>query len=170
MSGDGRTDFTALYRDLREPILALCRNIVGDAAEAEDALQETFLAVYHALPRFRGESKPSTWVYRIAIRTALRQASRFRRRSMEPLTADPPAAVSGDPAEARELSERLDAAMARLPVEHRTVLSLFSVEGLAHEEIATILGIPIGTVWSRLHTARKKLRKILAINPATIRK
>lgn len=153
--------FTTLFERLRGPVLALCRQLMGDAADAEDALQETFVAVHAGLPRFRGEARLSTWVYRIAIRTTARQRARRGRRAAEPLVVDPPAPAS-DAALSAERRELLDRAMARLSAEQRAVLSLFSLDGLSHAEVAEILGIPIGTVWSRLHAARQRLLGLLA--------
>src|SRR5690348_6788496 len=86
----GALRFEALYQTLAAPVGKLCLNVCGDRAAAEDAVQETFLAVHRALPAFRGECKPSTWVYRIALRAALK--ARARRAGSElPLseTADP---------------------------------------------------------------------------------
>jgi RNA polymerase sigma-70 factor (ECF subfamily) len=150
------------FRRLRDPVLFLCRNLLGDAAEAEDAVQEVFVAVYDGLARFRGDARLSTWVYRIAIRVALRHRCRRRRNKTEPLLVEPAARHAPDPIEARELRDQLGQAMAALSVEHRVVLTLFSVEGLPHAEIAKVLGIPVGTVWSRLHLARTRLRALLS--------
>lgn len=150
--------FAELFERFREPLLSLCLNMTGSWADAEDALQETFVAVHRALPAFRGDSKLSTWLYRIAIRTALR----LRRRKPVVLEATPEQVVaSGDPGEREELSRELEGAMARLSPEHRIVLSLFAIDGLSQEEVALVLGIPVGTVWSRLHTARKRLAGLL---------
>jgi RNA polymerase sigma-70 factor (ECF subfamily) len=148
-----------IFRRLRAPVLALCLHLTADRAEAEDAMQEVFLSVHRSLPGFRGDSRLATWVYRISIRAALRM--RARRLRAEPLEIDPPAREQRDPAIAREESERLFAAIASLPAQHRVVLALFALEGLSHRDIADTLGIPEGTVWSRLHTARKTLAEKL---------
>jgi RNA polymerase sigma-70 factor (ECF subfamily) len=147
--------FDHLFRALREPVLALCLHLAGRRADAEDALQETFLAVHRALPRFRGEARLSTWVYRIAVRAALR--ARARRREGPAVDPETPGGGGAADLEARVEARRLQGAMARLPAEHRVVLSLFALEGLSHRHIAEVLGVPEGTVWSRLHGARKRL-------------
>jgi RNA polymerase sigma-70 factor, ECF subfamily len=147
--------FRALFEAYRAPVLALCLHLTGTSADAEDATQEIFLAVHSALPRFRGESRLTTWIYRIALRTALR--TRARRRPSEPLDPELPGAGGEEAMGARLDARRLAAALARLPAEQRAVLSLFALEGLGHREIADILGVPEGTVWSRLHGARKRL-------------
>lgn len=153
----------ALLEHFHAPIFRLCLHLTGNRADAEDALQETLLALHRALPGFRGESQLSTWAYRIALRVALQVRAR-RPSHTQPLEEGsealrfPDGSVPPDRlAAARQESSRLLAAMARLSAEHRAVLSLFALEGLSHAQIAAVLGIPEGTVWSRLHLARKKL-------------
>jgi len=146
--------FNELFEAFRGPVLALCFHLTGSRTDAEDATQEVFLIVFKGLAGFRGESSLSTWIYRIAIRTAFR--TRARRPRTEPLVVDPPGDAT-DPALEREKGSRLRTALTRLSAEHRTVLALFALDGLSHREIASTLGIPEGTVWSRLHLARKKL-------------
>lgn len=144
-----------LFRALREPVLALCLHLTGRRADAEDALQETFLAAHRHLAAFRGEAQLSTWLYRIALRAALRARARHPRAGeLDPETPGP---GGEDALAARIEARRVEAAMGRLPAEHRIVLSLFAVEGLSHRQIAEVLGVPEGTVWSRLHAARKRL-------------
>ena len=134
-------------------LLALCLHLCGNAADAEDALQETLLALHVA--RFRGESSVETFAYRVALRIALRIKSR-RRQAGEP--CGEPAASGAGAIEAAADAAKVLRAMARLPTEQRAVLSLFALEGLKHKEIAEVLGVPEGTVWSRLHAARKRLQ------------
>lgn len=156
--------FEALYRAYERPVLKLCWHLTGSRAEAEDALQETFLAVYRALPEFRGEARLGTWIHRIAVRVALRLRAR---RPSPPTDAPPAPARLDETVMAREESARLLQAMQRLSADHRTVLSLFALDGLGHQEIADILGVPEGTIWSRLHLARKRLAQLLEEKPAS---
>lgn len=149
-----QSEFETIFETYRNRVLGLCLHLVGNAADAEDAAQEALLAVYHGLPGFRGESLLSTWIYRITLRTALR--IRARRPRTVPLEFEP-SREPRDPALDRERSRQVHEALARLTAEHRGVLALFSLDGLSHREIAETLGIPEGTVWSRLHLARKKL-------------
>ncbi|MBI4577800.1 MAG: RNA polymerase sigma factor [Planctomycetes bacterium] len=158
---DREAAFAEVFQGLREPVLALCLNVTGERGEAEDALQETFLAVARGLPAFRGDARLTTWVYRIAIRAALRVRSRRRRTTFAPLEWDPPAPCAPDPLLGEELRARVAEAMGRLPAEHRVVLSLAALEGLPHADIAEVLGVPVGTVWSRLHAARTRLAAAL---------
>lgn len=147
--------FDELFASLREQVFAVCLHVTGNAADADDALQETFLAVHAGLAKFRGEARLSTWVHRIAIRASIRVRAR-RRPAADVHEVDPPAR-GPDPVASREMGERIAAAMNRLSAEHRVVISLFAVDELGHAQIAEILGIPEGTVWSRLHAARKRL-------------
>jgi RNA polymerase sigma-70 factor (ECF subfamily) len=157
-----RLSFEAIVRQHREKILGVCMNIVGDRALAEDATQETFWAAYRALPRFRGDSSLSTWLYRIAIHASLRERSRRTRMEVTlPTVIDIAESRHDETMTARLDHSRVMRAAARLPAEQRTVLALFAVDGLTHAEIANILAIPEGTVWSRLHQARKRLRQTI---------
>lgn len=159
-SGAGQEQAVAeLFRVYRNPVLALCRSITLHPADAEDALQEVFVAVHRALGRFRGESRLSTWLYRVAIRTALEVKS--RRRRAEPLDHALPGREEERQLLARDEARKLPAAIALLPAAHRVVLSLFALDGLTHREIAGILGVPEGTVWSRLNAARRRLAEEL---------
>lgn len=151
---------TELFREHHAKLLALCLHLTGNKADAEDALQEAFISAARAIDGFRGEAKLSTWIYRIAIREALRQKSRSRARSTELLD---PAIGGDDPRKRFEQRDELQRALAQLGAEHRTVICLFAIDGLTHKEIAEILNLPEGTIWSRLHTARKKLAAALSL-------
>ena len=152
--------FEEVFAETHGRVLGLCFHLTGNRPDAEDAAQDTFFAVHKALSAFRGDCRVSTWVYRIAIRAALR--AKARRPPAEPLEFEP-AVEARDPALDRERSGQIRRALTRLSFEHRTVLALFSLDGLSHREIAATLGIPEGTVWSRLHLARKKLAAELEI-------
>jgi RNA polymerase sigma-70 factor (ECF subfamily) len=161
--------FGELFTEYRARVFALCFHLVGHAADAEDALQETFFAVHRGLPGFRGEAHLSTWIYRIALRVALRVKSRRPKHEANDRgnPAAEPAVTPEDPVIARERRADLTAALGRLPAEQQTVLSLFAVEGIPQKEIAAILGIPEGTVWSRLSAARRRLAAELARKAAS---
>ncbi|MFP2957684.1 RNA polymerase sigma factor [Myxococcus sp. 1LA] len=152
-----------LYEGLSDKLYALCLGITRDPSDARDAVQETFLSIQRSLPQFRGDAQLSTWAYRIAVRAAVAARTRRERHCGDAVDAevvDPRARVE-ETVELRERQRRLDAAMHALSLEHRTVLSLFALEGLSHAQIASVLGIPEGTVWSRLHLARKRLAAAL---------
>ncbi len=159
-NGSTEASFEAVFEESRRRVLGLCLHLTGNREDAEDAAQETFLAVHKSLSRFRGDCRISTWVYRIAIRAALRVKA--KRAATESLDVEPSSSPA-DPALEKERASQLRRALSRLTFEHRTVLALFSLDGLSHREIAKTLGIPEGTVWSRLHLARKKLEAELKL-------
>ena len=165
--------FDEVYRDLREQILSLGFRMTGRREDAEDVLQETFLLVHRHLPKFRGDSKVSTWVYRIATRVALELRKRRGDRNHVALDSehatDLPAPVASDPLQSTEEVERIRRALQSLSPSQNAVLSLLATEGLTPAEVAVILGVPEGTVWSRACNARRTLReKLCGICSATI--
>lgn len=154
-----------IYEALRPRVFRVCLQLCGERTLAEDAMQNAFLAAFRGLRSFRGESQLSTWIYRVAIREAL--ALRARR----PPPGDSEDAAQALPSDAAPLDAQIAArqqaravqvAFRTLSAEHQAVLSLFAVEGLKHRQIAEVLGIPEGTVWYRLHEARRTLRERVA--------
>jgi RNA polymerase sigma-70 factor, ECF subfamily len=156
MEATSRPTLEDVFRDHHAAVASLCRSLCRSQADADDAVQETFLAVHFALPSFRGHAQLSTWIHRIALRCAL--AVRTKRGLVA--AADEDERVS-EPHGQSDARLTLDRALARLPADHRAVLALFAVEGLSHREIAEILNVPEGTVWSRLHHARRRLIELL---------
>jgi RNA polymerase sigma-70 factor (ECF subfamily) len=148
--------FEQIFHVHRGRVFALCQRLCGNRALAEDAFQETFLDVYRGLRGFRGEAQLGTWIYRIAMRTALRLRARTPA-PVEPEAEPADGTAPLDALDARARARRVQAAIDALPAEQRTVIALFAVDGLSHGEIAEILGVPEGTVWSRLHKARKAI-------------
>ena len=156
-----RRAMEALYHQYKRRVFGLCHRIVGPV-EAEEVAQDVFVRVFRGLANFRGESQLGTWVYRLAVNAALTHVGKQRRRGEvgddEVLSqvAAPPA-VERDP----RLSDRVEAAMARLPAGYRAILVLHDVEGLSHEECAAIMDCRVGTSKSQLHKARAKMRDLL---------
>jgi RNA polymerase sigma-70 factor (ECF subfamily) len=155
--------FRQVYEHCAEGVYRFLHRMLGDAAAAEDALQETFLRVLGALGRFEpdGPAPLVHWVLTIARRVALtREVSgqRARRRDQVVFQAAPP---SVPPDEAGELRQALQDALEALPPEQRSVFVLREGEGLSYEEIAAIEGVDLGTVKSRLHRARLALQERL---------
>lgn len=161
----GGYSFDEVYRDLREQILSVALRMTGQRDDAEDVLQETFLLVHHHLPKFRGDSEVSTWVYRIATRLALAHNKRRQTRNRVTTAAehavDVAAPDSPDAVQSTEEVERIRKAMRSLSPSHNMVLSLMAVDGLSPAQVAEIIGVPEGTVWSRACHARRKLREKL---------
>jgi len=150
----------ALYHQYKRRVFGLCHQIAG-AADAEEVAQEVFVRVFRGLPTFRGDSQLGTWIYRLAVNAALSYvAKRGRRGEIGDEDLDRVAApedVRRDP----RLSEKVEAAMARLPAGYRAILTLHDVEGLSHEECAEILDCRVGTSKSQLHKARARMREFL---------
>ncbi len=145
--------------------------IVGDEADARDATQETFVAAWRRIGSLRETDRFDAWLQRIAVNAArMTLRARGRRRVREipsgdvaSLAALASASASDDRSAIVERSDadRLGVALARLPVDQRTILVLHHLEGHAVAELAEILEIPAGTVKSRLHTARRALEAAL---------
>jgi RNA polymerase sigma factor (sigma-70 family) len=150
-----RGDALALDRlldELAPYVRRLCARIAP--AAADDATQESLLAIFQALPSLRAPEAIITWVRSVTVRTAVRFA---RRHDLEVAA---PETIMGRSACSLEGLVDIDDALARLPVSQRVVLVLRTREGLSEQEIATTLGIPKGTVKSRLHRARAAFREV----------
>ena len=173
-SGDPAA-FARLVRLHEGMVFNLSARLLGDPEEARDVAQEVFLQVYRMLARFEGRSRLKTWIYRIAVNQC-HNRRRFwhrRRRDREEaldeglVTAEAPAARAAagpgpyEEARLRERARRVQAALLQLSFEHRSVLVLREVEGLTCEEVARVLGVPEGTVKSRLSRAREAMRQRL---------
>lgn len=148
-----------LYRRHADRVYAVARRLAGDDALAEDWAQEAWLRAIRALPGFRGDSRFSTWLHRIAVNCALygeRGRQRLRMREA-PLPDAHPAAKQDLPLVRMQLQRAID----RLPEGMRRVLVLHDVEGYTHEEIGELLGVAPGTCKSQLFKARAKMRAML---------
>ncbi|MHC4715145.1 MAG: sigma-70 family RNA polymerase sigma factor [Planctomycetota bacterium] len=169
--------FAALVVRYQDRIYNLAYRMLGHADDAADVAQDTFLAAWEGLARFRGESALYTWLYRIAVNKALgrrRAASVSREYAVdgESSLLEVAADCSSAPEEVAEVRERavvVQRAVSALEEDLRAVVVLKDVEGLEYEEIAEILAIPLGTVKSRLHrarlTLRGSLRRLLQVAP-----
>lgn len=164
--------FDDLVLRYRERIWSVIYNLTANREDASDLTQDTFIKAFQAINRFQGQSAFFTWLYRIAVNSTLNylQKAKLRRffslekiRDEEPVAdlldqlADP-GASSDRAACLSELQLKLNEAMQKLSIKHRTVVTLFEIEGLSHEEIAEITGTSIGTVRSRLHYAKNLLQ------------
>jgi RNA polymerase sigma-70 factor (ECF subfamily) len=152
--------FTGLVRLHQRRAYIVARSIVMTHEDAEDAVQEGFLRAYQAFDRFDPAQAFGAWLNRIVANAALDLARRKKVRTAEELP-ESMATAFRDPAEDRELNERLEAALAQLPPRARSVIVLHDVEGFTHAEIGELLDIPGGTARSDLHHARQKLRGLL---------
>lgn len=160
--GDRRA-FSQLVRRHREGVVNVVYRMCGDANLADDAAQETFIRAWQHLPGYRPRSPFRNWLYRIATNVA-RDALR-REREMVSLDSVPLANSEQGPeaaVEGKERGDRVRQAVLSLPPASRAVLVLREYEDLSYREIADTLGIPMGTVMSRLNYARNRLRESLA--------
>jgi len=160
--GDRRA-FGELVHRHREGVVNVVYRMCGNANLAEDAAQEAFIRAWQHLANYRPRSPFRNWVYRIATNVALD----LLRRERETLDIDALSLATSDKGpeamvEGKERGERVRQAVLALPPASRAVLVLREYEGLSYREIADTLGIPIGTVMSRLNYARNRLRESLA--------
>jgi len=164
----------ALYHRYKRRVYGLALRIVGPI-DAEEVAQEAFIRIFRGLPKFRGDAALSTWIYRLAVNAALSHRTRRAGARLPTLGNDDgqaDKAIEAQPAEEPApgdavLRARLERALVQLPAGYRTVIVLHDVEGLEHEEIASILRCHVGTSKSQLHKARARLREILAADGIT---
>ncbi len=128
---------------------------------ADDVTQQVFLQVFHKMDQFAGHSKFETWLYRLAMNEALQHLRKERRWNHQPLMHEP---MSEHTSEDEQSDDRdvLEQALSRLEPELRSLFVLREVERLSYREIAEAMGIPEGTVGSRLNRARRELQQHLA--------
>jgi RNA polymerase sigma-70 factor, ECF subfamily len=147
--------FDTLVRHVQPHVWRFLRHLTGDAELAADLTQETLVRVYRGLDGFRFDCRFSTWVFRIARNASVDEvrAAARRRRLLDAVAAQPVARVGAGPGPATELR----AAVSALPVRLREAFVLVEVFGLRYREAATVLGVPEGTVKSRVFHARREL-------------
>lgn len=177
--GDMRA-FRELVERYQRPMAALISRMTDNPDDVDDILQELFIRAWKGLPRFRGDAQFSTWLYRIAVNTTIKHRSRYRSEAAQSISADsltggldtligsdqvqPAPSLDGDPYQAAQRKERetlVRAAVHALPEKQRTVVVLHYFEGHSCEEISKIVGCSLGTVWSRLHYACKRLKGVI---------
>lgn len=163
---DGDRDaFEELVRATYAETFTLAFRLTGDEEDARDVVQEAYLRAFRGLPRFRGEARFTTWMYRITANCAATHLGRGRRHRHDELHEDAPfadehPALSPEArAEATDLRERLVVAVEHLPPKLRAVVVLRDVYDLPHEVIAAELGISESAAKVRLHRARRALRE-----------
>jgi RNA polymerase sigma-70 factor (ECF subfamily) len=168
--GGRREAFGDLVTRYQARLYNAALRLVHSPDDAADVVQDAFLSAYQSLHSFKGDAEFFTWLYRIAFNTAIS----FKRKKRPAVSLDGSTGEGGiepdDPSdyvkpgsaiERTEDERQLAAAIARLSPEHREVLLLKDIDGLKYEDIAELLGVPIGTIRSRLHRARLELRELL---------
>ena len=162
-----RAAFAALLREHQDEVYTLARRLVGDPHMASDVAQEAMIRAWRALPKFRGDARLSTWLYRITVNTAWthkKRAGRHQTTSIDdhlevaaPVGADHPEMAG----ELLELRGRLRLALDDLPDAQREVVVLKDIYGWSHGEIAESMGISVTAAKVRLHRARARLARDL---------
>jgi len=177
LSKDGSLDaFNSLVERYQRAVHNLCLRLLGSPQAAEDATQEAFLSAYRALDRFDGGNVRS-WLLRIAANESKDELRRRKRKdtagSLNQIfdTADVPIELP-DQAESieqlierKELSGQLQAALLAIPFDQRQAIVLSDIYGYRYDEIAIMTATSVGTIKSRIHRGRERLRKVLAVEP-----
>jgi RNA polymerase sigma-70 factor (ECF subfamily) len=162
--------FEELVLKYRDRIYNLCRHMLGNTHDAEDAAQDTFIKAYHNLDNFRPVASFYTWLYRIAVNTCLDYKKKpffkslFKKADNGEEFIDEPASDRPSPEklyESKQIGRALHCSIGKLPSKLRTTIVLKEIEGLSYEEIADILEVSIGTVKSRISRAREELKQHL---------
>lgn len=169
-SGDAAA-FQRLFREHRENVARLVYRMMGSSPDQEDVIQEVFLQVHRSLKDFRGQSRFSTWLYRVTVNVVLmyRRAQRSRPVLVEEVAAAPPVDVRVSPDEQAARRARVDAfrrLLDRLSEKKRTVFVLHELEGMAPTEISKVVDAPVLTVRTRLFYARRELEALLQEEPS----
>jgi RNA polymerase sigma-70 factor (ECF subfamily) len=166
----GRAEaFGTLVERYDRAVYHLAYRTLRDQEEARDAAQEAFFKAYRSLRTFKPGAKFSTWIFAIAYHACCDRLARRKRYSNDELPdrADPSAGPEMQ-AVALDEARRLRAAIEALPEKYRTVITLYHLQGRQYEEIAQVLGIPMGTVKTHLFRAKEQLRRILSQDAAGV--
>ena len=161
--------FAGLVERHRGRVYNVCLRLLGDADDAADAAQDTFVSVLTKLDRFRGDAAFTTWLHRIAVNACYDVARKRRRQPMLRLAGETDAGIEEagppvpDPAEELAGTRDVLAALRAIPEEFRTAVVLADLQDLPYEEIAKVLDVPIGTVKSRVHRGRVALARAMGL-------
>jgi RNA polymerase sigma-70 factor (ECF subfamily) len=174
--------FATIVRLNQQRIFNLVFRMLGNRQEAEDVAQDVFVSAFQVIHTFRGESRLSTWLYRIAINHCknrlkyLKRRSKHRGRPLDDLTDHDMATSDSatgsqyhahiprpdDQVAGQQLEVAIQSQIAALDEEHRALVILRDIQGLSYQEISEVTGLNVGTVKSRLHRARLELKEALA--------
>ena len=169
-AGDQRA-FTDVVRHYDHRLRALAYRLLGDRAAMDDALQEAYVKAFRALPAYRRDAAPGTWLYRITYNACIDELRRRRRRPTTPLDEAHGEVATGPSPEGVALDRSaLSAALAALPPDHRAAVQLVDVEGWDYAGAGQVLGVAPGTGASRLSRARAALRAALAEDDRDLRR
>ena len=155
--------FEELVDHFKNLVFALIARTVPDRSRAEDLAQDVFPRVHRGLPYFRGDARLSTWICRIVANVCAQERTRPR----APVSLDDPDSRLPAPAAVDrqftdfELRDRLEKAIQQLPAQYRLLIAGHYLEGVQYEDLAEALKLPLGTVKTQLHRAKRQLRQIL---------
>ncbi len=158
-----KLDFNTLYRDYKSKVYGTVTHVVGRTDEIDDIVQTVFLEIHRSIPKYKGQSKLSTWIYRIAVNVALQYIRKRKRRKVflffkdEERNAEQLAVDLRPRYESRDLMKRLCLHLEKISEKKRVVFVLHELEGLPVDKVAEICDVPVNTVRSRLHAARTEV-------------
>ena len=158
--------FEELVDQFKHLVFALIARAVSDRSRAEDLAQDVFLRVHRGLPYFRGDARLSTWIYRIVINVCAQEKAQLSSSRTQISLDDPDARVTAPAAADRsfhdfELRDRLEKAIQQLPNHYRLLIAAHYLQGVQYEDLAAAMNLPLGTVKTQLHRAKRQLRQIL---------
>lgn len=161
---DGDHDaFNQIMRNHEDRVFSVCLRIFGEREQALDATQETFLTAFRKAEQFQGNSALGTWIYRIAVNTCYDQLRKQKRRRTDPIPdhLDPADHSAEDAVESAGLRPDIERALAKIPEDFRVAVVLSDIEGMGLQDVADVLGVPVGTVKSRVFRGRRLLAREL---------
>lgn len=155
--------FDELMKAHESRVFGICLRMLRDREAALDVTQETFLTVFRKADRYKAEAAFSTWLYRVTVNACYDHLRRTKRRKAAALPEglDPADPRSSDPLDSAEVRPDIEAALLRIPEEFRSAVVLVDLQGLAIDQTAEILGVPSGTVKSRVFRGRRQLAELL---------
>jgi RNA polymerase sigma-70 factor (ECF subfamily) len=155
--------FNQIMRNHEDRVFSVCLRIMGEREHALDATQETFLTAFRKAGQFKGGSALGTWIYRIAVNTCYDQLRKQKRRRTDPLAdhLEPADYAAADAVESAGLRPEIQQALAAIPADFRVAVVLSDIEGMSLPDVADVLGVPVGTVKSRVFRGRRLLAREL---------
>lgn len=166
--------FDKLVKKYRERLYSVVYNLTSNREDTADLTQEVFIKAFRSISKFKGKSSFFTWVYRIAVNTTISHLKKNKFRHFFSFEAIQEEGASSEVLDVlcsrvtseksfflKELQEKLNEALQSLSIAHRTVIVLYEIEGLSHQEIAQVMESSEGTVRSRLHYAKQQLQVLL---------
>ncbi|MBK5308133.1 MAG: RNA polymerase sigma factor SigM [Frankiaceae bacterium] len=149
--------FTTLVRKHQDRLWAVALRTLGDREEAADALQDALLSAYRSAATYRGEARVTTWLHRVVVNACLDRVRRAKVRPTVPMPDDGGPPDPHDRLGDRETAIEIETALATLPAEQRAALVLVDVQGMPVDDVAAVLGVPVGTIKSRCSRGRARL-------------